>query len=115
MDLTLSDEQRRLIEEARTTASSLPPREGGSEGRVDRELLLAVGQAGIVPRLFPASAGGSREGAEISAFELCLLREALAQESTEAETALAMQGLCGYPILQSGSADLVQRWVPSIA
>src|SRR5205823_13777813 len=32
-----------------------------------------------------------------------------------AETALAMQGLGGYPILQSGSDELIARWVPPIA
>ena len=35
--------------------------------------------------------------------ELCLLREALARESTEAETALALQGLGGHPIAAAGS------------
>jgi alkylation response protein AidB-like acyl-CoA dehydrogenase len=115
VNFTLSDEQRRLVDEARAAARSLPGGGSASEGRVDRALLHALGEAGILPRLFPASAGGSREGTQISAFELCLLREALAQESTEAETALAMQGLCGYPILQSGSSEQIQRWVPSIA
>jgi alkylation response protein AidB-like acyl-CoA dehydrogenase len=47
--------------------------------------------------------------------ELCLLREGLAQGTTEAETALAMQGLGGYPLVQSGSPELVERWVPRIA
>jgi alkylation response protein AidB-like acyl-CoA dehydrogenase len=51
----------------------------------------------------------------VSALELCLLREGLAQGSTEAETALAMQGLVGYPILQSGSPEAVRRWVPALA
>ena len=36
--------------------------------------------------------------------QLCLLRETLATVSTEAETALALQGLGSYPILQSGNA-----------
>jgi alkylation response protein AidB-like acyl-CoA dehydrogenase len=46
---------------------------------------------------------------------LCLLREAVAVESPAAETALAMQGLGAYPVLQSGSAELANRWIPEIA
>ncbi len=47
--------------------------------------------------------------------DLCLLREALATQSTEAETALALQGLGGYPILQSGTEETVRRWLPAVA
>jgi len=47
--------------------------------------------------------------------DLCLLREALATQSTEAETALALQGLGAYPILQSGHEDTVRRWLPAVA
>ena len=46
---------------------------------------------------------------------LCLLREAIATESPEAETALALQGLGAYPILQSGSEDLARRWIPAMS
>src|SRR5207247_10082019 len=54
-------------------------------------------------------------GHALWARERVLDREGGASESTEAETALAMQGLGGDPILQSGSKDLVRRYVPSIA
>jgi alkylation response protein AidB-like acyl-CoA dehydrogenase len=46
---------------------------------------------------------------------LCLLRESLATESTEAETALALQGLGSYPVLQSGREEQVRRWLPRVA
>ncbi len=52
---------------------------------------------------------------EAAATDLCLLRESLATQSTEAETALALQGLGAYPILQSGQEDTVRRWLPAIA
>jgi alkylation response protein AidB-like acyl-CoA dehydrogenase len=44
-----------------------------------------------------------------------LLRESLANVSTEAETALALQGLGTYPILQNGGDDVRQRWIPAVA
>jgi acyl-CoA dehydrogenase len=46
--------------------------------------------------------------------QLCLLRETLATVSTEAETALALQGLGSYPILQSGRPATVERWLPGV-
>jgi acyl-CoA dehydrogenase len=113
---SLNEEQRALIEEARQVARAdlVPLVEAGEPGRVNRPLLRALGTSGLLPRLFPKRAGGTGD-ADVSALELCLLREALSQESTEAETALAMQGLGGSTILRSGSEELVQRWVPAIA
>jgi alkylation response protein AidB-like acyl-CoA dehydrogenase len=52
---------------------------------------------------------------QAAAFDLCLLREALATVSTEAETALALQGLGSYPVLQSGSQEQVDHWIPQVA
>jgi acyl-CoA dehydrogenase len=114
--VSLNADQQRLGQEARRIAREhlVPLVEAGVPGRVDRALVRALGQHGLLTRLFPRRAGGTAER-DVSALELCLLREALAQESTEAETALAMQGLGGYTILQSGSDELVQRWVPAIA
>jgi acyl-CoA dehydrogenase len=86
----------------------------GEPGRVNRDLLKAMGELGLLARLFPGVADG-RATREAAAMDLCLLRESLAGVSTEAETALALQGLGAYPVLQSGSADQVARWVPAVA
>ena len=48
------------------------------------------------------------------ALELCLLRESLAYGCTEAETALALQGLGSYPIVQAGTAAQQERWLPEV-
>lgn len=116
MSFALTQEQTRLAEEVRAMArESLVPVSGkGSPGRVNRPLLQWLGELGLLPRLFPRSAGGAAEG-EVSAMTLCLLRESLALESTEAETALALQGLGAYPILQAGSPEAVGRWIPAVA
>ena len=86
----------------------------GTEGRVNRPLLAAMARHGLLEALFPGAAAGKPTG-QVAATELCCLREGLASVSTEAETALALQGLGGYPILQGGSTALVQEWVPAIA
>jgi acyl-CoA dehydrogenase len=86
----------------------------GERGRVNRPLVRALGETGLLGRLFPTPLGGTG-GDGVSATELCRLREALARECTEAETALALQGLGTYPLVQSGSAELAGRFVPAVA
>lgn len=85
----------------------------GVPGRVNRELIHALSEDGLLPRVFPDSVGGVEPGA-VSARQLCVLREALARGCVEAETALAMQALGAYPILQSGTPATVERWVPGV-
>jgi alkylation response protein AidB-like acyl-CoA dehydrogenase len=91
-----------------------PQAESGVPGRVNRPLVRALGDCGLLPRLFPEQLGGSNP-AGVSATMLCRLRENLARECPEAETALALQGLGTYPLVQSGPADLAARWVPGVA
>ncbi|MDQ3944322.1 MAG: acyl-CoA dehydrogenase family protein, partial [Actinomycetota bacterium] len=88
--------------------------EAGPHGRVNRPLVRALGEHGLLARLFPVALGGSNP-AGVSATELCRLREVLGHECTEAETALALQGLGSYPIIQSGSEALAGRWIPAVA
>ena len=112
----LTETQQAFADQVREIAAAQlrPIAEAGVAGHVNRELIKAMGQLGLLLRLFPGLAGDalSREAA---ATELCLLREALATQSTEAETALALQGLGAYPILQSGQEDTVRRWLPAVA
>lgn len=101
---------RSLLETARAIAREhlRAVAEGGFPGRVNRPLVAALAQHGLLPRLFP-------EDGPVSAETLCLLREGISYESPEAETALALQGLGSYPIVQSGSKELVARWIPEVA
>ncbi len=92
----------------------VPLAAAGQPGRVNRPLVRALGETGLLGRLFPTPLGGTG-GDGVSATELCRLREALARECTEAETALAVQGLGTYPLVQSGSAELARRFVPAVA
>ncbi len=83
-------------------------------GQVNRPLVKELGSLGLLAKLFPGAAEGGG-GRQAAAFDLCLLREALATVSTEAETALALQGLGTYPIVQAGTREQVERWVPAVA
>jgi acyl-CoA dehydrogenase len=111
----LTTAQQEFAAQVRAHAVELRPvADGGQPGRVNRELLTAMGHLGLLARLFPGAAAGE-SSREAPALDLCLLRESLATECTEAETALALQGLGSYPVLQSGSDEQVRRWLPAVA
>ncbi|MFF4368047.1 acyl-CoA dehydrogenase family protein [Streptomyces sp. NPDC001594] len=80
-----------------------PLAEKGEPGRVNRPLLAELGELGLLERVFSSGA-----------LELCLLRESLAYGCTEAETALALQGLGGHPVLRSGSDVQREQWLPGV-
>ena len=115
----LTDEQQDLVREVTALAAGelRPVAAAGAPGHVNRELVKAMGRLGLLARLFPGQSCASAASSPrtVSAMDLCLLREALATQSTEAETALALQGLGAYPILQSGTEETVRRWLPAVA
>ncbi|WP_216215898.1 acyl-CoA dehydrogenase family protein [Amycolatopsis aidingensis] len=111
--MNLSAEHRELLEDTERVARKLQPLAGTAEpGAVNRPLLAGLGEHGLLSRLFRR--GDDGYGA-VSAMDLCLLREALARYCTEAETALALQGLGSYPILSAGSTKLADAWLPQVA
>ncbi|MFH9424950.1 acyl-CoA dehydrogenase family protein [Streptomyces sp. NPDC017529] len=105
----LGPEERKWCAELRALAAERlrPLAERGAAGRVNRPLVAALGELGLLRRVFPGDG-------PVRALDLCLLRESLAQESTEAETALALQGLGTYPVVQSGTAAQRARWLPEV-
>ncbi|OKK13517.1 acyl-CoA dehydrogenase [Streptomyces sp. CB02400] len=92
--------------ELRTLAAERlrPLAEKGEPGRVNRPLLAELGTLGLLSRLFTSGA-----------LELCLMRESLAHACTEAETALALQGLGAHPVHTHGTPAQRARWLPRVA
>ncbi len=113
--MALSPAEQALYDRARRTCRDdlAPIAAAGDHGRVNRLVVRAMGDDGLIARLFPTRVGGVHDD-EVSAIDLCILREALACESGAVETAFAMQGLGSYPILQSGSDAVVARWMPGV-
>ena len=109
IDLHLTDDQRRLYEETRRLARTelKPIADRGAAGRVNRPLIKALADHGLLERIFTPDG--------VAATELCLIREALARECTAAETAFALQGLGAHPIVQAGTPDIKQQWIPEVA
>ena len=96
-----------LVHDAERLGQALVPvAEGGSPGRVNRELVAAIASAGLFERLF------ADEG--VTAADLCQVRQGLARVCTEAETAFAVQGLGAIPIHLSGSPSVRERWMPAV-
>ncbi|KDN16166.1 acyl-CoA dehydrogenase family protein [Amycolatopsis rifamycinica] len=116
MTFTLNPAQQAFAAEVRRLAAEhlLPLAESGVEGAVNRPLLKEMGALGLLARLFPGVASGT-PSRQAAATDLCILRENLATVSTEAETALALQGLGSYPVLQSGRDEQVAKWLPAVA
>jgi acyl-CoA dehydrogenase len=109
--LTQPQHQRQAEVRALAREVLAPIAAAGRPGRVNRELVRALGEHGLIAALVPPRQGGEAG----SALDLCLLREALARECTDAETALALQGLGGHPIAVAASEPAVRRWLPAIA
>ncbi|MFF2729159.1 acyl-CoA dehydrogenase family protein [Streptomyces sp. NPDC058008] len=80
-----------------------PLAEQGEPGRVNRPLVAALGGLGLLDRLLDSGA-----------LDLCLLRESLARGCTEAETALALQGLGSVPVRRAGTGAQRARWLPEV-
>ncbi|MEU5111098.1 acyl-CoA dehydrogenase family protein [Streptomyces longwoodensis] len=81
-----------------------PLAEEGEPGRVNRPLVAELGRLGLLARLFTSGA-----------LDLCLMRESLARVCTEAETALALQGLGAHPVHAHGSPAQRERWLPAVS
>ena len=116
LDLHLSESQAELLAYSRSLASGTlaPIAQRGAPGTLNRPLVKALANGGLLDRLFSRTDRGSWT-TSVSALELCLIREGLAQESTEAETAFAVQGLGAFPMLQSGRPEVVGPWIERLA
>ncbi|MDT9695159.1 acyl-CoA dehydrogenase family protein [Streptomyces sp. P17] len=80
-----------------------PLAEKGEPGQVNRPLVAELGSLGLLPRLFTSGA-----------LDLCLMRESLAYACTEAETALALQGLGAHPVHAHGTPAQRAHWLPRV-
>ncbi|WP_405963081.1 acyl-CoA dehydrogenase [Streptomyces sp. NBC_00723] len=102
---SLEPAQSAWCAELRTLAAEQLRRlaEKGEPGRVNRPLVAELGRLGLLPRLFTSGA-----------VDLCLMRESLAYACTEAETALALQGLGAHPVHAHGSPAQRRHWLPRV-
>jgi acyl-CoA dehydrogenase len=110
----MSDRDRLATDVAAIARKLAPVAAAGVEGRVNRRLIGGLAEEGLLPRLFPRRAGGTRDE-DVSAVDLCAVREALARESTVTENAVAIQTLGAYPIVLAGSDEQAGRYAAPVA
>jgi acyl-CoA dehydrogenase len=105
----LSEAHQQLLARAQALGHEVfaPLADEGAPGQINRPLVRALGDEGLLGHVLPRKGEGS-------AVELCILREGLAHGCTEAETALALQGLGGYPILRAARPEVRDSWVPRL-
>ncbi|MFI7319157.1 acyl-CoA dehydrogenase family protein [Streptomyces venezuelae] len=115
---SLNPEQTARCAELRTLAAERlrPLAEKGEPGHVNRPLVAALGEFGLLDALFEGGAAGAGPPGEASsgALGLCLTRESLAYACTEAETAFALQGLGAHPVHAHGTPEQRERWLPPV-
>jgi alkylation response protein AidB-like acyl-CoA dehydrogenase len=106
LDAHLGEGQRELLATAAALARDVlaPVAATGEPGRINRPLLAALAEHGLLGRL-----------PDLGAMDLCLIREGLARHCTEAETAFAVQGLGASPLAAHGRPELVEHWLPRLA
>jgi alkylation response protein AidB-like acyl-CoA dehydrogenase len=112
------EEHRRLAAEAEEWAGAnlvdaAHPVERAAVDARCRELVAALGKAGLLKHCVRAADGGAAP--EFDARSICILREALAYQDGLADFAFAMQGLGSAPISLSGSAEMRSLWLPRVA
>ncbi len=115
LDAHLGPEHRALLVDTERRAREVfaPLAQDSVPGEVDRGIVAGLAQEGLLARLFSHGPDGWRP--DVSALELCLIREGLARGCTAAETAFAMQGLGSFPLLQAGTREAIERWIPGVA
>ncbi|WP_016908317.1 acyl-CoA dehydrogenase family protein [Streptomyces xiaopingdaonensis] len=117
----LEPEQHCWSEELRGLAAErLAPLTGeAAPGRLNRPLVAELGRLGLLARVVPAPvpepAPDGKGPDSVSTVDLCILRESLARVTTEAETALALQGLGAGPLVEAGTTPQRARWLPPLA
>lgn len=106
----MTDREQLAVEAAAAGRRLGATAHAGEPARVDRDLIRGLAGEGVLARVFPQPAGGMQP-ASVSAVDLCIVREALARESTLVENALTIQALGAYPIVMAGTEDQIRKYV----
>jgi alkylation response protein AidB-like acyl-CoA dehydrogenase len=105
--MAITEETADLYTQTRDLAAAelVPLTRSSPHGRVNRSLVRALATTGLLGRLFPSTGG------QATSRDICDIREALGYACPIADVMIAMQGIGGYPVLQSGQDHQRDRWL----
>ena len=112
-ELNRSDELRAKL---RSWTDRNPPFVQTDQEKLEREaksLVRRLGQEGFTAYVVPRSFGGIRE--TVQAWDLCVIREELAQFGALADVMFGVQALASQPIVMAGTEEQKNKWLPSLA
>ncbi|HEY5101149.1 MAG TPA: acyl-CoA dehydrogenase family protein [Steroidobacteraceae bacterium] len=98
---------------AERTLEASRPEDRDTTDAACRELVIGLGQAGLLRYCMRAEDGGALKDFDVRS--LALIRETLAWHDALADFAFAMQGLGSAPISLAGSAALKKHYLPAVA
>ena len=104
---------RDLAAQADAVALGIGHKDHANVDQACRDLVAALGQAGLTRHCVPAAYGGIAD--ELESRSLCLIRETLAFHDGLADFAFIMQGLGTGPISLEGSLAQRQAVLPKVA
>ena len=104
---------RDLALQANAFALGIGQKDHANVDQACRNLVAALGQAGLIRHCVPAAFGGIAD--ELDSRSLCLIRETLAYHDGLADFAFIMQGLGTGPISLEGSQAQRQSVLPKVA
>ena len=115
LDLPFFDDAHRALSEQlrRWIDSDMPTIDHHDTDAACRQLVFAMGAAGILRYCVPARFGGAI--AELDSRALCVARETLAYQDGLADFAFAMQGLGSGAITLAGTAEMQAMVLPKVA
>lgn len=109
----LDDRHRALQRDLDEWCGHAAFRHDGDVDALCRELVAALGDAGILRHCVPAAWGGASDPLEVRSLALC--RETLAYHSGLADFSFAMQGLGSGAISLFGSEAQKKKFLPAVA
>jgi alkylation response protein AidB-like acyl-CoA dehydrogenase len=114
MDFSFTPEEESLKNRVRRLADErlapLAPEVDESD-ELSQEVVRCLREEGLFRYIAPREYGG----VGIRVTDLCIIREELSRVCVHADSLVAMNGLCAYPIVISGSEEQKRRYLPLLA
>jgi acyl-CoA dehydrogenase len=113
--MELGEDYVRLRDRASEVGASLDAIavDADESGRFVPAVRAALQESGLVTLTVPAAYGGRDEN--VDSLAVTVVREALAEYSSHADSMFAMQGIGSFALAKGGSESVKRQWLPRVA